>query len=125
MIEITGKVVGMGYLNPKITIAQIQAGGAPTYMRFLSCEPLIGPLDALDLTGIDWVIVGGESGPGCQPMGLAWARSIQAQCKTQSTAFFMKQLGGVWDKRGELEQLPEDLRVREFPQVGPEQGSLL
>lgn len=88
----------------------------PAAVRFLSCEPLIGPLDALDLTGIDWVIVGGESGPGCQPMDLAWARSIQAQCKAQSTAFFMKQLGGVWDKRGELEQLPEDLRVREFPQ---------
>ena len=67
----------------------------PAHVRFLSCEPLIGPLDNLSLQGIDWAIVGGESGPGARPMSEEWVQSILAQCKRQNVAFFFKQWGGV------------------------------
>jgi protein gp37 len=67
----------------------------PAAVRFLSCEPLIGPLDALPLGGIDWVIVGGESGPGARPMRKAWVDSIRKQCREAKVAFFFKQWGGV------------------------------
>lgn len=64
-------------------------------IKFLSLEPLIGPLKSLDLTGIDWVIVGGESGAGARPMNPAWARDLRDQCLEQGVAFFFKQWGGV------------------------------
>ena len=67
----------------------------PAAVRFLSCEPLIGPLDALPLDGIHWVIVGGESGPKARPMDAEWARSIRAQCFDADVKFFFKQWGGV------------------------------
>jgi protein gp37 len=63
-------------------------------VRFLSLEPLIGPLPDLDLTGIHWVIVGGESGPGSRPMDGAWVEEIRAQCSEQKVPFFFKQWGG-------------------------------
>ena len=87
----------------------------PAEIRFLSVEPLIGSIPNLPLTGIHWVIVGGESGSQARPMDLAWARDIRDQCAAAGVAFFMKQLGGRWDKRAKLHQLPEDLRIREFP----------
>lgn len=66
----------------------------PACVRFLSCEPLLAPLDLTPwLRWLDWVIVGGESGRGARPFDLAWARSIQAQCRVARTPFFMKQLG--------------------------------
>ena len=71
----------------------------PAHVRFLSCEPLIGPTDNLPLTGIHWVIVGGESGPGARPMDAAWVRSIKDQCRHAETAFFFKQWGGVQKHR--------------------------
>jgi protein gp37 len=64
---------------------------------------------------VQWVICGGESGPGARPMEIAWARSLAEQCRAAGTPFLMKQMGGVRDKRGALEDLPEDLRVREVP----------
>jgi|SRR5665213_2890808 len=67
----------------------------PAKVRFLSCEPLIGPLEELPLVGIHWVIVGGESGPGARPMQSSWVESIQAQCKDAEVPFFFKQWGGV------------------------------
>ena len=67
----------------------------PACVRFLSCEPLIGPLDALPLNGIQWVIVGGESGPRARPMEKAWVESIRRQCERSGVAFFFKQWGGV------------------------------
>lgn len=67
----------------------------PARVRFLSCEPLIGPLDKLQLDRIHWVIVGGESGPRARPMRREWVESIQRQCKRASVAFFFKQWGGV------------------------------
>jgi protein gp37 len=69
----------------------------PAAVRFLSCEPLIGPLD-LDLKGIHWVIVGGESGRGHRPIEAEWVRDIQAQCREQDAAFFFKQWGGIRPK---------------------------
>lgn len=67
----------------------------PAAVRFLSCEPLIGPLNDLNLEGIDWVIVGGESGPNSRPMESEWVENIRLQCEKMDTAFFFKQWGGV------------------------------
>lgn len=66
----------------------------PAAVRFLSCEPLLGPLDELDLTGIHWVIAGGESGPNYRPMEVAWARGIRDNCTAAGAPFFFKQWGG-------------------------------
>jgi protein gp37 len=63
-------------------------------VKFLSCEPLIGPLDELPLTTIDWVIVGGESGPKARPMQRAWVLSVLRQCRDKGVPFFFKQWGG-------------------------------
>lgn len=67
----------------------------PAHVRFLSCEPLIGPLDQLSLGGISWVIVGGESGPGSRQMAESWVIDIRDQCQRNGVAFFFKQWGGV------------------------------
>lgn len=67
----------------------------PAQIRFLSCEPLIGPLPALRLDGIHWVIVGGESGGGARPMDRAWVIDIRDQCREAGVAFFFKQWGGT------------------------------
>ncbi|MEW6499074.1 MAG: DUF5131 family protein, partial [Cyanobacteriota bacterium] len=71
----------------------------PAALRFLSCEPLLGSLQ-LDLTGIDWVIVGGESGLKHRPMQVEWVQSIHNQCKAAGVAFFFKQFGGRTPKAG-------------------------
>jgi protein gp37 len=73
---------------------------APAGVRFLSIEPLIGPMGGLDLTGIDWVIVGGESGPGARSMECEWVREVRDQCRTGKVAFFFKQWGGLRPKSG-------------------------
>lgn len=123
----------------------------PAAVRFLSMEPLLGPVDigrwmpvdvgsfsgpggALRITrvgGIDWVIVGGESGPSARSMDLAWARALVAQCQEARVPVFVKQLGArpvLWAddgagrnyaladrKGGDPAEWPEDLRIREFP----------
>ena len=69
-------------------------------MRFLSLEPLLGRLGPLDLSGIHWVIVGGESGPGARPIKAAWVRDIRGQCRRERVPFFFKQWGGVQKKKG-------------------------
>ncbi len=94
----------------------------PAALRFVSCEPL---LDAvvfpfgylMDDRAVQWVIVGGESGPKPRPMDIEWARAIQRQCAAAGSAFFAKQLGGHPDKRDVLGDFPEDLRIREFPEA--------
>ncbi len=68
-------------------------------LKFLSLEPLLGPLPSLDLTGIDWVIVGGESGPGARPMRPEWVIEIRDKCLEAGVPFFFKQWGGVFKKR--------------------------
>jgi protein gp37 len=72
----------------------------PAAVRFLSCEPLLGPLPSLDLTGIDWVIVGGESGPGHRPVDPAWVRQLRDRCVAGGIPFFFKQWGGLTPKAG-------------------------
>ncbi|MBD2039242.1 phage Gp37/Gp68 family protein [Microcoleus sp. FACHB-672] len=109
---------------------------APAALRFLSCEPLLEEVK-LDLTGIDWVIVGGESGDKARVCHIDWIRSIVHQCKAAGVPMFVKQLGrrsiasnlyidGVAStyyhfktkdrKGGNMEEFPEDLKIREFPQ---------
>lgn len=92
----------------------------PCAVRFLSCEPLLGPLQDLPLDGIDWVIVGGESGPGARPVDPDWIRAIRSQCRRSNTPFFFKQWGGVWKKRNgrELDGLTYD----EMPHVFEERS---
>ena len=83
-------------------------------VKFLSLEPLLTPIPALDLSGIDWVIVGGESGPGARPMAPEWVRDVRDQCREANVQFFFKQWGGVFKKRNgrvldgrTWEELPE------------------
>lgn len=77
----------------------------PAAVRFLSCEPLLGDLGELDLTGIHWVIVGGESGPRARPCHPAWARNIKDQCQAAGVPFFLKQ-NGVWAMTAGLRSQP-------------------
>lgn len=112
-------------------------------VRFLSCEPLLGPVilpswdSYWDVDGfanngpmhttlgcpnepdnlINWVICGGESGQKARPMQIEWARSLRDQCQAAGIAYFFKQVGGCPDKRDKLSDIPEDLRIREFPEV--------
>lgn len=93
-------------------IDHLRATGAK--MKFLSIEPLLGPLDGMDLTDIDWVIVGGESGPGARPVKEGWVKDIRDQCIASDVPFFFKQWGGVNKKKhgcvleGKVwEQVPE------------------
>jgi protein gp37 len=83
-------------------------------VKFLSIEPLLGPLGKINLCGIDWAIIGGESGPGARPMNEEWVLDIRDQCLRANVAFFFKQWGGVFKKKTgrELEgrtwdQMPE------------------
>jgi protein gp37 len=87
----------------------------PAAVRFLSVEPLIGPIDDLPLEGIDWVIVGGESGTRARPMSIEWARGIRDQCASHDVAFFLKQLGGRRSKRGGDDALLDGRLWREYP----------
>jgi protein gp37 len=69
------------------------------YLKFLSIEPLLGPIPNLSLDGIDWVIVGGESGPGARPMKPEWVMDIRNHCRKAGVPFFFKQWGGVRKKK--------------------------
>ncbi len=78
-------------------VDDLRCSGALT--KFLSLEPLLGPLDGMNIADINWVIAGGESGPGCRPVNLAWVRDIRDQCIDASVAFHFKQWGGVNKKK--------------------------
>jgi protein gp37 len=86
-------------------------------IKFLSIEPLLGPIPSLDLENIDWVIVGGESGPGARPMERSWVVDIRKQCKRARVPFFFKQWGGVNKKRSG--RLLDGRTWDEMPQVVP------
>jgi len=104
----------------------------PAKVRFLSIEPLLGPVGTLKLEGIHWVIVGGESGHGARPMDAEWVRDVREQCRASRVPFFFKQWGGVMkSKNGRLlddrtwDEMPRvaSARIRgaaaiELPQVG-------
>jgi protein gp37 len=87
----------------------------PAAIRFLSLEPLLGPLPSLDLVGIDWVIVGGESGPNFRPMRAEWATDLRDRCAAGGIPFFFKQWGGRTPKSGG--RLLEDRTWNEMPPV--------
>ena len=91
--------------------------GTSAQTKFLSLEPLLGPLPDIQLDGIDWVIVGGESGPGARPMEADWVRDIRDMCLGSNVPFFFKQWGGVFKKRNgrtlddrTWDQMPENLQ---------------
>jgi len=94
-------------------------------VRFVSAEPLLGPLPSLDLDDIDWLILGGESGAGARPLEPQWIADLLAAARCSGTAPFVKQLGSVWardnnasdSKGGKPDDWPTDLRVRKYPQT--------
>lgn len=87
---------GVSVENRKHGLPRVeQLRAAPSAVRFLSVEPLLEDLGPIDLTGISWVIAGGESGPGARAMDPAWVRSLRERCQSAGTAFFFKQWGGV------------------------------
>ena len=95
----------------------------PAAVRFLSCGPLLAPLGDLDLTGIGWVIAGGESGHDYRPIAAEWVRQLRDACQGQSVPFFFK-LGTCWDRQrrhggkgNDPAAWPADLRRREFPRA--------
>lgn len=97
-----------GYWNKAGVLACGQAAGLG--------EPRGGFTNHSDMPSrLDWVIVGGESGPDARPMHPEWARLLGQQCQAAGVPFFMKQMGGTRDKRGNIEDLPQDIRIREFP----------
>jgi protein gp37 len=91
-----GTSVELSMYKPRIEILK----NVPSKVRFISFEPLLGPLGKLDLSGISWAIVGGESGPHHRPIKPEWVREIRDQCLEQSVAFFFKQWGGQTAKSG-------------------------
>ncbi|MGW3594964.1 DUF5131 family protein [Streptomyces sp. NPDC005167] len=94
-------------------------------VRFVSAEPLLGPVPSLDLNDIDWLILGGESGPGARPLETRWIDDLLDAAGRSGTAPFVKQLGSVWarenhasdTKGGNPDDWPAELRVREYPQT--------
>jgi len=91
--------MGTSVENEDVLYRVDQLRALPAEMRFLSCEPLLGPLD-LSLDAIHWVIVGGESGIGFRRLSLDWVRSIREQCEAADVPFFFKQVGGRTPKAG-------------------------
>lgn len=91
----------------------------PAALRFLSLEPLLGPIDLLPLEGISWVIAGGESGHRARQMDPNWARSIRDQCDRAGVAFFFKQYGGRRDKRGGASAQLDGKLWHQFPHQVP------
>jgi protein gp37 len=83
--------LGVSIENDRFTSRADTLRRIPAVVRFISAEPLLGPVPSLDLTSIDWLIVGGESGPGYRPMSLEWVRALQVRADQSGTAFFFKQ----------------------------------
>lgn len=90
--------MGVSVESPVYTFRIDDLREVPSAARFLSIEPLLAEIKSLDLDEIDWVIVGGESGPKCRPMDARWVRLIRHECKVQHVPFFFKQWGGTRKK---------------------------
>jgi protein gp37 len=125
--------IGTSVENQDVAFRVRQLADVPAAVRFLSCEPLLGPL-TVDLAGIHWVIVGGESGIGYRKMDLDWARGLRDQCVEAGVPFFFKQIGGRRPKAGgrDLDGRTWDEMPRETVDISPvesdpsvEQASLL
>jgi protein gp37 len=113
--------MGVSVEDAKVLGRITDLASVPARIRFLSCEPLIGPLENIPLKDIHWVIVGGESGPGSRPMKREWVESIHRQCRRSDVPFFFKQWGGVrkdmtgrdlygrtYDEMPSIKQIPSD-----------------
>ena len=107
--------IGVSIEHDELTPRADALRSIPTGFRFLSLEPLLGPLPSLDLTGIDWVITGGESGSGARPCDPDWVREIRDTCQEHQVAFFHKQNGGRTPKSGG--RLLDGRTWDEFPQL--------
>ena len=92
--------LGVSIEDAKNTVRLKHLRAARASVKFVSFEPLLGPVGSVDLNGIDWAIVGGESGPRARPMAEEWAIEIRDQCRAAKVAFFFKQWGGVRPKSG-------------------------
>lgn len=92
--------LGVSVEDAQNTVRITHLRRAPIAVRFISFEPLIGPVGQLNLDGVAWAIVGGESGPRCRPMAAEWALDIRDQCQEAGVAFFFKQWGGTRPKTG-------------------------
>jgi protein gp37 len=88
----------------------------PAAVRFISAEPLLGSLEGLELDGIEWLIAGGESGPGCRPCEPDWLRQLRDRCLEAGVRYFLKQLGGHPGKRGHDLALLDGRQWHEVPQ---------
>ncbi len=106
LIELDAKLDWAGNIWQGVTVEHpdyygridlLRQSGA--HVKFLSLEPLLAPMPRLNLRGIDWAIVGGESGPGARPMAVEWVTEIRDQCRKAGVAFYFKQWGGVFKKR--------------------------
>jgi protein gp37 len=107
---------GVSVENRRVGLPRIEdLLAAKAAMKFLSIEPLLEDLGDLPLNGIDWVIVGGESGPGARPISAAWVRSIQRQCNSSGVPFFFKQWGGV--RKSSTGRLLDGRTFDEFPPI--------
>jgi protein gp37 len=107
---------GTSVEDERVTFRIDQLRDTPAPLRFVSCEPLLGPLDHLNLDGIGWVILSGESGPEHRPMQLEWATSIRDQCLAAHVPFYFKQWGGA--KRGSAGRELEGRLWNETPVSG-------
>jgi protein gp37 len=92
--------IGVSIETARYTFRVRHLQRVPAAVRFLSCEPLLGPVGELDLRGIHWVIAGGESGVNARPMLLPWVTEIRDQCRDADVPFFFKQWGGRTPKAG-------------------------
>lgn len=115
--------LGTSIESDRYTFRANHLRATPAAVRFLSLEPLLGPLPSLDLSRVDWVILGGESGPGARRMDAGWAVDLIAQCREAGVAVFFKQAGSVLARelglsgKGEaFDELPPELQVREWPE---------
>ena len=113
--------IGTSVENQKYAARLTVLARLPAPIRFVSAEPLLEPLDLtpwLEDDTLQWVIVGGESGPRARPMELDWARDLRDQCVGAGVAFFLKQLGGVKNKRGGESAIIDGKKWLEMPSLG-------
>ena len=130
LLELNGQIdwpdnvwMGVSVENQDYTFRIDHLRETDTITKFLSLEPLLGPLSGLNLNGIDWVIVGGESGPRARPMLEGWVIQIRDQCNLASVPLFVKQMGESWarvkkvkSKKGSsMSEWPTGLRIRDYP----------
>lgn len=119
--------LGVSIENDRYTFRQRHLAETTAAVRFLSLEPLLGPLPSLHLDGVGMVIVGGESGPRARPMNLSWVRDLRDQAAAAGVPYFVKQLGTAWSRENgygagkanswdKCPAWPEDLRIREVAQ---------